>query len=247
VASIDTSKLRKALWGASQAPVSTLALLTSTFPSVGIVNAFGQTEMSSNTCFLKADDAVSRMGSVGKPCVNIEVRVVDDKMRDVGVGEIGEIVYRGPTVMKGYYRNEPATEEAFEGGWFHSGDLVRVDDDGFITVVDRKKDMIISGGENIYPAEIELALGSHPGVADVTVVGVPHPKWVATPVAVVVAAAGDAPSEAELIEYTKSRVASYKKPRAVVFVEVLPRNAAGKVLRRELRDQFSDLFVDESA
>jgi fatty-acyl-CoA synthase len=247
VASVDTAKLRKALWGASQAPVSTLELLTSTFPSVGIVNAFGQTEMSSNTCFLKAGDAVSKMGSVGKPCVNVEARVVDDAMKDVGVGEIGEIVYRGPTVMKGYYRNEPATQEAFEGGWFHSGDLVRVDEEGFITVVDRKKDMIISGGENIYPAEIELALAGHPGVAEVTVVGVPHPKWVATPIAVVVVVAGDALSEAELIEYAKSKVASYKKPSAVVFVEALPRNAAGKVLRRELRDQFGDLFARDSS
>ena len=246
VASIDTSKLRKALWGASQAPVSTLELLTTTFPAVGIVNAFGQTEMSSNTCFLKAGDAVSRMGSVGKPCVNVEVRVVDDDMKDVEVGEIGEIVYRGPTVMKGYYRNEAATDQAFEGGWFHSGDLVRVDSDGFITVVDRKKDMIISGGENIYPAEIELALADHPGVGEVTVVGVPHPKWVATPVAVVVVAPGQAPSAEELLEYTKSKIASYKKPRAVVFVDVLPRNAAGKVLRRELRDQFADMFAGDS-
>lgn len=246
VSSIDTSRLRKALWGASQAPVSTLELLTSTFPSVGIVNAFGQTEMSSNTCFLKAGDAVRKMGSVGKPCVNVEVRVVDDEMEDVATGQIGEIVYRGPTVMKGYYRNEPATEEAFEGGWFHSGDLVKVDDEGFITVVDRKKDMIISGGENIYPAELELALATHPGIVEVTVVGVPHPKWVATPIAVVVAS-DDAPSEAEVIEYAKSRVASYKKPSAVVFVDVLPRNAAGKVLRRELRDRFGDLFTEESA
>lgn len=245
VASVDTSKLRKALWGASQAPVSTLALLTSTFPSVGIVNAFGQTEMSSNTCFLKADDAVRKMGSVGKACVNVEVRVVNAAMKDVIPGEIGEIVYRGPTVMKGYYQNEAATEEAFEGGWFHSGDLVRVDDEGFITVVDRKKDMIVSGGENIYPAELEIALAAHPGVADVTVVGVPHPKWVATPIAVVVAA-DEAPSAAELIEFTKSKVASYKKPSAVVFVEALPRNAAGKVLRRELRDQFADMFTEDS-
>ena len=245
VATIDTSKLRKALWGASQAPVSTLELLTSTFPSVGIVNAFGQTEMSSNTCFLKADDAVRKMGSVGKPAVNVEVRVVDDSMNDVPIGEIGEIIYRGPTVMKGYYHNEPATKEAFEGGWFHSGDLVKVDNEGFITVVDRKKDMIISGGENIYPAEIEMVLAKHPSVAEVTVVGIAHPKWVATPIAVVVPA-GEPPSQAELIDYTKERIASYKKPSAIVFVDALPRNAAGKVLRRELRERFGNLFTEEA-
>ena len=245
VKDVDTNKLRKALWGASQAPVSTLELLTSTFPSVGIVNAFGQTEMSSNTCFLKPADAVRKMGSVGKAAVNVEVRVVDDEMIDVAVGEVGEIVYRGPTVMKGYFRNEAATEEAFTGGWFHSGDLVQVDDEGFITVVDRKKDMIISGGENIYPAEVEKVLQGHPGVSEVAVVGVAHPKWVETPVAVVVAV-GIPPDEQELIEFAKSRMASYKKPSAVVFIDALPRNAAGKVLRRNLRERFGNLFAGDS-
>jgi fatty-acyl-CoA synthase len=243
VGDVDTGKLRKALWGASQAPRSTLELLTSTFPSVGIVNAFGQTEMSSNTCFLGPADAVRKMGSVGKPAVNVEVRVVDDEMRDVAPGEVGEIVYRGPTVMRGYYRNEAATAEAFAGGWFHSGDLVRVDDEGFITVVDRKKDMIISGGENIYPAEVERVLEQHPAVAEVSVIGVPHPKWVETPLAVVVPK-GRAPQQDELIDFVKERMASYKKPSAVVYVEALPRNAAGKVLRRELREQFADMFSE---
>ncbi len=244
---VDTSRLRKALWGASQAPRSTLELLTSTFPSVGIVNAFGQTEMSSNTCFLKPADAVRKMGSVGRPAVNVEARIVDDEMNDVAPGEVGEIVYRGPTVMKGYWRNDSATAEAFAGGWFHSGDLVVSDDEGFITVVDRKKDMIISGGENIYPAEVEAVLMQHEAVADVTVIGVTHPKWVETPVAVVVLAPGAAATEVELIEYTKSRLASYKKPTAVRFVDALPRNAAGKVLRRELRDTYADLFAGVTA
>ena len=132
-AEIDTGLLRRALWGASQAPPSTLQLLVATFPSVGIVNAFGQTEMSSNTCFLKADDAVRKMGSVGLPAVNVEVRVVDEDGNDVQPGEVGEIVYRGPTVMAGYYKNPDATEAAFRGGWFHSGDLVRQDDEGSST------------------------------------------------------------------------------------------------------------------
>ncbi len=241
VSDVDTSRLRKALWGASQAPKSTLELLVSTFPSVGIVNAFGQTEMSSNTCFLKPADAIRKMGSVGRAAVNVEARIVDDEMNDVASGEIGEIVYRGLTVMKGYYNNPEATAEAFAGGWFHSGDLVRADEDGFITVVDRKKDMIISGGENIYPVEVERVLEQHPGVAEVTVIGVPHPRWVETPVAVVVPR-GDAPSEDELIAFAKDRMASYKKPSGVVFVDALPRNAAGKILRRELRDQYVDLF-----
>lgn len=243
---VDTSKLRKALWGASQAPKSTLELLVSTFPSVGIVNAFGQTEMSSNTCFLKPADAVRKMGSVGKPAINVEVRIVDDEMNDVPAGQIGEIVYRGMTVMKGYFRNDRATDEAFAGGWFHSGDLVLMDDEGFITVVDRKKDMIISGGENIYPAEVERVLEQHPAVREVTVIGVAHPKWVETPVAVVVPN-GEPPTEVELIEFAKARLASYKKPTRVVFVETLPRNAAGKILRRELRDEYADIAGGSSA
>ncbi|NEK85231.1 long-chain fatty acid--CoA ligase [Blastococcus saxobsidens] len=245
VADIDTSRLRVALWGASQAPPSTLELLTRTFPSVGIVNAFGQTEMSSNTTFLKPADAVRKMGSVGKPAVNVEVRIVDEAMADVAPGEIGEIVYRGPTVMAGYYKNEEATRAAFEGGWFHSGDLVRQDDEGFIYVVDRTKDMIISGGENIYPAEVERVVERHPAVAEVAVVGVPHPKWVETPVAVVVPRAGVEPPAEEIIELAKQNLASYKKPTAVVYIEELPRNASGKILKRQLRDQFVSLFEAE--
>ena len=243
VREVDTTRVRKALWGASTAPLSTLEALSATFPSVEIVNAFGQTEMSSNTCFLKGEDAVRKMGSVGKPVVNVEVRVVDDAGDDVPQGEVGEIVYRGPTVMQGYYRNPEATAEAFAGGWFHSGDLVRVDEEGFIYVVDRKKDMIISGGENVYPAEVERALAEHPAVAEVTVVGVPHPKWVETPLAVVVLRDGAEASEAELIEHCRTRLAGYKKPGGVAFATELPRNAAGKVLRRRLRDAHGDRFT----
>jgi len=242
---IDTSVLRKALWGASQAPPSTLELLVQTFPSVGIVNAFGQTEMSSNTCFLKADDAVRKMGSVGLPAVNVEVRIVDEDGNDVPVGEIGEIVYRGPTVMKGYYKKPEATAEAFRGGWFHSGDLVRQDDEGFIYVVDRVKDMIISGGENIYPAEVERAVERHPAVREVAVVGVSHPRWVETPVAVVVPAGEDRPDPQEIVDFVKADLASYKKPSAVVYVDELPRNASGKILKRNLRDELGDLFAEQ--
>jgi fatty-acyl-CoA synthase len=245
-AEIDTSLLRRALWGASQAPPSTLELLVKTFPSVGIVNAFGQTEMSSNTCFLKADDAVRKMGSVGLPAVNVEVRIVDDGGEDVAVGEVGEIVYRGPTVMKGYYKKDEATAEALRGGWFHSGDLVRQDDEGFIFVVDRVKDMIISGGENIYPAEVERAVDRHPAVREVAVIGVPHPRWVETPVAVVVPAGSDRPETNEVRDFIKADLASYKKPSAVVYVEALPRNAAGKILKRELRDAYQHLFEEQA-
>jgi acyl-CoA synthetase (AMP-forming)/AMP-acid ligase II len=239
----DRSRLRTAAWGASQAPPSTLELLTETFPNSEIVNAFGQTEMSSVTCMLMGrEDSVNKMGSVGKPVINVRVRVVDEEMRDVPRGEVGEIVYRGPTVMQGYYRNDQATAEAFEGGWFHSGDLVYEDEDGYLYVVDRKKDMIISGGENIYPAEIETVLMSHEAVAEVAVIGVPHPKWVETPLAVIVRAGGAEVGEDELVDLCRRELAGYKKPSGIVFTDELPRNAAGKVLKRNLRDEHAERF-----
>jgi fatty-acyl-CoA synthase len=241
VASVDSDRLRVAMWGASQAPLPTLELLAATFPSVEIVNAFGQTEMSSNTCFLRGEDAIRKMGSVGRSALGVEVRIVDEAGDDVAPGEVGEIVYRGPTVMQGYHGKPEATAEAFAGGWFHSGDLVREDEEGFIYVVDRLKDMLISGGENVYPAEVERTIVTHPTVAEVAVIGVAHPRWVETPVAVVVPAAGTDPSEEELIALCRERLAGYKKPSAVVFVEELPRNAAGKVLKRELRDRYADI------
>jgi acyl-CoA synthetase (AMP-forming)/AMP-acid ligase II len=239
VATLDRGRLRTAMWGASQAPLPTLELLSRTFPSVEIVNAFGQTEMSSNTCFLRGEDAIRKMGSVGRPALGVEVRIVDEDGADVPRGGVGEIVYRGPTVMHGYHGRPEATAEAFAGGWFHSGDLVREDEEGFIYVVDRLKDMLISGGENVYPAEVERALIEHLAVAEVAVIGVAHPRWVETPLAVVVPAPGAELGEEELIEHCRERLAGYKKPSAVVFVEELPRNASGKVLKRELRERYA--------
>jgi acyl-CoA synthetase (AMP-forming)/AMP-acid ligase II len=246
VARIDTSRLRLALWGASQAPAATLKLMSDTFPEVGIINAFGQTEMSSNTCFLLPADAINKMGSVGRPAVNVEARIVDGQMNDVPAGEIGEIVYRGPTVMQGYYGNPAETEKAFAGGWFHSGDLVRQDVEGFLTVVDRKKDMIISGGENIYPAEVEKVLEAHPDIAEVAVIGLPHPKWVESPVACVVCKNQQLSPE-EVIAFTRDRLASYKKPTAVLFFESLPRNASGKVLKHVLRQRAADQLAERTS
>ena len=235
--SVDTSALRMAMWGAAPATPETLELLTATFPNVGIFAAFGQTEMSPNTAFLKDADALRKIGSVGKPAIGVEARIVDDQGRDVAPMDVGEIVYRGPTVMQGYYRNADATAEAFRDGWFHSGDLVRTDEDGFLYVVDRKKDMIISGGENIYAAELESVLESHPAVSAAAVVGVAHPRWGETPVAVVVKVPDRDVDEQELIALCRQRLAGYKKPSAVVFRDTLPRNATGKVLKRVLRDE----------
>jgi fatty-acyl-CoA synthase len=200
-----------------------------TFPAAEIVSAYGQTEMAGATTLLKGADATRKMGSVGKPMRDVELRLADE------VDGVGEIVYRGPMVMRGYWNNPKATAEAFAGGWFHSGDLATRDAEGYLRLVDRKKDMIVSGGENIYPAEVERVLREHPAVTDAAVIGVPHPRWGETPVAYVVGA-GEAD---ELIEHCRERLASYKKPSAVVFVDALPRNATGKVLKRELRERYA--------
>lgn len=236
----DLSALRRISWGASVAPPSVLQAMADSFPGIPNYNAFGQTEMSSVTCVLRGQDAVRKMGSVGTPIVNVEVRVVDEAMQDVPSGAVGEIVYRGPTVMQGYWNNPDATDEAFHGGWFHSGDLVRQDQDGFYFVVDRKKDMIISGGENIYCAEVEAVIDAHPDVREVAVIGIPDPKWGEVPMAVIVAVDGASPpSERDIIVWCQGRLASYKKPARVVATDALPRNASGKVLKTELRTRFA--------
>ncbi len=236
-----TRSLRTISWGAAPATVPLLETMAKTFPAAEIVSVFGQTEMSPVTTALPSADAVRKIGSVGKPIPTIAARVVDEGMNDVPRGEVGEIVYRGPSLMAGYWNNPAATEEAFAGGWFHSGDLVREDEEGFLYVVDRKKDMIISGGENIYCAEVENVLSGHPAVADVAVIGTRHEKWGETPIAIVVPADPAAPPTLEdLTSWTAGRLASYKKPTGLVVLGELPRNASGKVLKHELRARYRD-------
>jgi fatty-acyl-CoA synthase len=230
------ASLRTIAWGAAPASVSLLEEMARVFPHTEIISVFGQTEMSPVTTALPGADAVRKIGSVGKVIPTIVARVVDDEMNDVKPGEVGEIVYRGPTLMAGYWNDPEATAEAYAGGWFHSGDLVRADEEGFLYVVDRKKDMIISGGENIYCAEVENVLAAHPAVSEVAVIGVAHEKWGETPAAIVVPADPDAPpSLDDLIEFSRDRLASYKKPTVLVVLPELPRNASGKVLKHELR------------
>ncbi len=176
-------RLRVLSWGAAPASDSLLRDMSELFPGTQIYAAFGQTEMSPVTCMLLAQDAIRKLGSVGKVIPTVAARVVDDNMNDVPVGQVGEIVYRAPTLMAGYWNNPKATAEAFAGGWFHSGDLVRQDEEGYVWVVDRKKDMIISGGENIYCAEVENVLAGHPAIVEVAVVGRPDERWGEVPVA----------------------------------------------------------------
>ena len=230
-------KLRVMSWGAAPAPDALLREMSAVFPGTQILAAFGQTEMSPVTCMLLGEDAIRKRGSVGKVIPTVAARVVDDNMNDVPVGEVGEIVYRAPTMMSGYWNNPEATAAAFAGGWFHSGDLVRMDEDGYVWVVDRKKDMIISGGENIYCAEVENVLASHPGIVEVAVIGRTHQKWGEVPIAVA-AVADDRLRLEDLAEFLTQRLARYKHPKALEIVDTLPRNPAGKVLKTELRMRY---------
>ena len=231
-------QLRTLSWGAAPASETLLRQMNETFPGCNIVAAFGQTEMSPVTAMLLGEDAVRKIGSVGKVVPTVAARIVDENMRDVPIGEVGEIVYRAPTLMAGYWNNPKATAEAFAGGWFHSGDLVRSDDEGYIWVVDRKKDMIISGGENVYCAEVENSLAAHPAIIEVAVIGRADEKWGEVPVAV--AAVSEAGLQlADLTEFLNDRLARYKHPKALEIVDALPRNPAGKVVKTELRVRFA--------
>jgi len=231
----DVSSLRTAGYGADVTPNSLKERILESFPNAALYEAFGQTEMSATAVMMKHQDALRKEGSVGLPLSTVDVRVVDDHMQDVGVDEVGEIVYRGPGMFKGYYKNSEETEKAFEGGWFHSGDLVRRDAEGFIYVVDRKKDMIISGGENIYSAEVEAVLITNPKIKEAAVIGVPDPKWGEAVKAFVGLEPGQSATAEEIIAFCGESLARFKLPKVVELVSSLPRSATGKILKRELR------------
>ncbi len=199
---------------------------------------FGLTETAPTCLLIPADDAFRKAGSAGKATMHAEVRVVDDDGRDVPADGIGEVWTRGPNLFSGYWRRPDATAEVFEDGWFKTGDLARIDAEGFIHIVDRKKDMIISGGMNIYPAEIEAALEHHPRIADAAVFGIPSEEWGEAVHAVVVAQPGSPFSEAEVIAFAREHLAGYKLPRSVSFAEEIPRTGSGKILKRVLREPF---------
>ncbi|QQW33843.1 fatty-acid--CoA ligase FadD5 [Mycobacterium marinum] len=237
--------LRVMSWGAAPAPDALLRQMSEVFPGTQIMAAFGQTEMSPVTCMLLGEDAIRKRGSVGKVIPTVSARVVDDEMNDVPIGQVGEIVYRAPTLMSGYWNNPEATAEAFAGGWFHSGDLVRMDEDGYVWVVDRKKDMIISGGENVYCAEVENVLASHPSIVEVAVIGRADEKWGEVPIAVA-AVTKDHLRIEDLGEYLTERLARYKHPKALEIVDALPRNPSGKVLKTELRLRYGVDAYSES-
>ncbi len=233
----DFSSVRFFISGGAPCPVP----LIEAYQARGIPfrQGYGLTEVSVNCFTLNPEDAIRKVGSVGRPIFHLDARVVDPVGQDVGPGEIGELWLRGPTVCAGYWNNLEATREAISDGWFHTGDLARLDDEGYYYIVDRKKDMFISGGENVYPAEVERTLYEHPAVLECAVIGVPDERWGEVGCAVIVVRVGTMLTPGEVVHHCQQQLARYKVPKHVLFVDELPRNSGGKVLKPLLRNQFS--------
>ena len=231
----DLSRLAKGYYGASIMPVEVMKEIARRLPNVRLWNLYGQTEIAPLATMLGPDDQLRKPGSAGRAVLNVETRVVDDDLRDVAVGEVGEIVHRSPHLMLGYFNDPDRTAAAFTGDWFHSGDLGVIDDEGYISVVDRKKDMIKTGGENVASREVEEMIYRLPQVSEVAVVGLPDPKWVEAVTAVVVLKDGHELTEAELIAHCTTHMAHFKAPKRVIFTDALPKNPSGKLLKRQLR------------
>ncbi|PWI14175.1 o-succinylbenzoate--CoA ligase [Streptomyces sp. Act143] len=232
----DLSSLRILTCGGSPVPTAMIAAYQER--GLTFLQGYGMTEASPGTLFLDAEHAVRKAGSAGVPHFFSDVRVVRPDMAPVDVGETGEVVIRGPHVMPGYWGLPEETAASFTDGWFRSGDAARVDEDGYVFIVDRIKDMIISGGENIYPAEIEDLLLAHPGIAECAVIGVPDDKWGEVPRAVVVPREGVALDPDEVLASLSGRLAKYKIPKSVVLADELPRTASGKLLKSRVRTRY---------
>jgi acyl-CoA synthetase (AMP-forming)/AMP-acid ligase II len=236
----DFSSLKIISYGAS--PIAQDLLLTAKeIMGCDFLQVYGLTETTGGATVLRPeehDPALGKLRSCGKPAPGHEIRVVDNSGRSLPPREVGEIVIRAPNVMKGYWNRQEATGKAIVDEWFYTGDAGYFDEDGYLYIHDRVKDMIVSGGENIYPAEVENAIFGHPSVADVAVIGVPDPKWGEAVKAVVVPKPGTKPDEAGIIAWARERIAGYKLPKSVDFIEALPRNPTGKILRRELRKPY---------
>lgn len=233
----DYSSVRWCMSGAAPVPVT----LIETYNTLGIdiLQIYGLTETCGPACLIGSEDAVSKAGSTGKAFFHTKVRVVDEEMKDVGPNEPGEVIVSGPHIMQGYWNRPEATRDTIIDGWLKTGDIAEQDEDGFIYIRDRLKDMIISGGENIYPAELENIILSHEKVADVAVIGKPSEKWGESPFAIIVRN-DDSLSAEEILAYCKGKMASFKLPKGAEFTDVIPRNPTGKILKRILREQFAE-------
>jgi acyl-CoA synthetase (AMP-forming)/AMP-acid ligase II len=248
----DLSSLRVITYGAAPMPLEVIKKAVEVFPGVSFINAFGQTETASTITTLSPEDhnitgteeekekKLKRLSSIGRPMSDIQMKVISEEGRDLPPGEVGEIVARGPRVMSGYWKDEEKTSKTIDkDGWVHTGDMGYMDEDGYFFLAGRATDMIIRAGENISPEEVEGVLFSHPKIDDVAVIGVPDEEWGEVPMAVVVVKKGEKATAEEIMEYCRANLASFKRPRSVVFTDELPRNQMGKVLKRVLREQYA--------
>jgi fatty-acyl-CoA synthase len=240
----DLSSLRTGYYGASPMPVEVLRELQRRLPDVQLWNFYGQTEMSPLATILRPHEQLERAGSAGRAALNVETTLVDDDGAPVPPGQIGEIVHRSPHAALGYYEDESKTAEAFRDGWFHSGDLGVMTEDGYLSVVDRKKDMIKTGGENVASREVEEAIYELDGVAEVAVFGINHAHWIEAVTAAVVPKAGVTLTVEQVTAHCRGKLAGYKRPKYVVLTDALPKNPSGKILKRELRQQHANLASD---
>jgi len=241
----DLSSLRKGYYGASAMPVEVLRELRRRLPDVRLWNFYGQTEMAPVATILGPDEQLTRLGSAGRACLNVETTLVDGFGEPVPPGQVGEIAHRSPHAALGYYRDEEKTAEAFAGGWFHSGDLGVMTEDGYLSVVDRKKDMIKTGGENVASREVEEVVYELDGVAEVAVFGISHPHWIEAVTAVVVPRADATLTAGDVHAHVRERLAGFKRPKFVVLADALPKNPSGKILKRDLRATYAHLAGDE--
>jgi fatty-acyl-CoA synthase len=235
----DLSSLEKVYYGASIMPVPVLHELRGRLPRIRPYNCYGQTEIAPLATVLRPEEHDARPASCGRPVLNVETRVVDPDMNDVPPGTHGEIVHRSPHLLTGYWDKPAETAEAFAGGWFHSGDVGYFDDEGYLYIVDRIRDVINTGGVLVASREVEEVLFTHPAVSEVAVVGLPDDKWIEAVTAFIVLRPGHSVEEATLQGLARQHLAPYKIPKKVVFVDSLPRNTAGKLLKRELRRHYS--------
>jgi long-chain acyl-CoA synthetase len=235
----DLSSLRRILYGASPMPGPLIELAMRKLPNVQFFQAFGMTETSPVLTVLTHEDhRGARLAAAGKAVLGVEVRVVDSNDDDVPVGECGEVIARGANIMKGYWNRPEISKEVLRGGWMHTGDIGRLDEDGFLYILDRKKDMIKPGSENVYSPEVESMILSHPAVLEAAVIGVPHEKWGEAIRAVVVCRADQSVEEAELIAWCRERMTHFKCPTSVVVAEALPKGGTGKIQKNVLRERF---------
>lgn len=240
----DLPSLRKGYYGASPMPVEVLRELQQRLPDVRLWNFYGQTEMAPVATILQPHEQLSHAGSAGRTALNVETIVVDDEDNQLPPGSVGEIVHRSPHATLGYHDDEDKTADAFRNGWFHSGDLGVFDDDGYLTIVDRKKDMIKTGGENVASREVEEAIYRLDAVAEVAVFGISHPHWIEAVTAVIVPKPEAALTVEQVQTHAAEILAGYKRPKYVVFADSLPKNPSGKILKKELRLQYAQLATD---